>query len=1645
MKCRHDIRNGIIKSVLNTETTEKIIQLNDHTLFVRNSDWGGSRAYRIAESVANKINKSYKDNIAHLEKSSDGNAIIIKPSRTLIDEYYNSYIDNYYKNNPEHVTKEGDSLTKQGQGDSFSAAKLSPKAIDKVKDFTRRAGFRIFDMMPEEAKSLARAQGLTGNSLVYAVVNTIHKTMQILDGKEDITLGEEGAHILVEMLKQSNNPLYKELFNKIGSYKIWDQVRQDPNYFKNKEYLKDGKPDIIKLKEEAIGKLIAEIAAYKDGTDANPEAWTIPSESEEKQSWIRKTWQKILDFFKNAFKKPGFDPFEQAADILLGKKEFTPTEIKGTGSLAKVGDSTHDTILNKIKESDSHITEQDGKFKVNDVLVKRSFNNDEGRTEDAKLQELTDKGRLDIKNILDRLVDENGQMRIMPLDRTEKPHIANYDAPYNIMFLNVQQQLKTYPNGTTFLYNKVIFDPKHNKATKVDFIAITPEGQVNVKTWEFLSDYAERARAMSKGQRERIQDYLREVKQILHDAYGVKDFGQVRGIPIIIRMNHNQGRKTFRNLTIGRVNSDIEKSDFLLPVPTIDEKTGIKEIDKHIQQLNALYKSINESPVIEGRRDVKTSQLNAIFKAIQQLQVRKNFKPLFQNVETLLLNTKILEQKHNEKYKGQPITSFTDKEINDDSIILQNLLDGMKIYKDLDLQFRDYFKEDPEGNAKNIEDSKRLGAEIRDEMKTITDLRASFVAKFIGEKRNIKDLNAIEPAIAGLDRSFRELSSITTQVGKTYWLISEEVRNKTELETNRLVDELIDIEKGFKSKGLKAHEYQKLIEKYEGKNRTNKLIDKYSRDFYTTLKQKIEDKDIKWIKANINMEDFTKAVNEYRTSKLAQLNDMVFLGSDKERAEQRRKERLQIERYTNLKSEHPFLNYIFVKQHPLESWKSEEYKKIEADPAVLRLYNFISDINARARKSGYLTAQQYRNFIPFIRKSLAERLVFGGSWNMMENVISSLSINDESGSFGNFDPLTGEMKDVIPKYFITDIGRDKVDANQDIYRDYENVSDDIFKNIMIYAKQVVQYGYQKDKEGLVNILYALEKDKQSLKVGTTGKLIENALQYPDEHNEANSQLLRDFIKNTWYHQKYINTPNSEALIGKVSEKLIDKYNKNVTKFNEWTNSEIPTISNELKGNSFSLTKTIDLANTFKTMGILGLNISSSLSQLFGGHFQAYVTGNKFFTNSEFFTAEAQYLSHKIIGGKENINLALIKTFLPMGDEELSRRIHHMSLSNLTKGTISEVIMSMMRKADALVQYVNFIAMMNNAVVINGKLQNVREYYKKTDEYQKKYVSTPEERRQFEAGQEKAIKELKDKYGITNFVKIENGVAKIEASEESIHAYRSLVQMVGKTLAGNITSNDPIPMKFHVLTNSMMMFKNWIPRLVSQRTQGLRHNIGTDSYEWGKMRMVGKIVLKEGFSSLKSLKNMLLATQGGVDSMRKLFEEKQRDYFAKYNKRLEMTETEFMDLVRQNIRSQIKDVILASLLISFYLGAKAMAPDPDEDPQVTAAYNYFLRSTQNITQEMSFYYNPTSLTQILSGSLFPSLQIITDVEKVFGAIGQDLWGTVFQDDDMVDSAHPAKWIMKTFPVSNQMAQYMAIFNPEWAKNIGMQIHPTTSRQ
>jgi hypothetical protein len=1548
------------------------------------------------------------------------------------------------------IDDRGNKLQKTGDTESSTA---SPETIKMIKDLIKRIGVDISSLQ----KIVVNGDKVDANGAALIM----QKLIQVVEGKEAGTLPEEAMHFVVEIVKQVNPKLYKKLLSEINQYALLKQVfidyGTDPNY-----QTKDGKPDVIKLKEEAIAKVLVEtIIKNAEGITEKPELL-----NKVRQSW----WQSIIEFFKNLFSKSGFDRLSM--DVITGKFTGTADDIKNERDVTFLQKSKQEIAYDLLKEKASNIElrqrtdgTKDSDYFLRDTgkkiknrvtnIVKDWYDNmfRNSKLLDTEFQKAiydlkADTGTMGhsaMEYAFHILVDENGYLRDVPLEDTDyESKFTDDDGnlvfdrnKYEILKNNLKLRLESLDRDrstgrTRFMAEITIYDPNRDMAGTIDLIAISPKGKINMYDWKFMDIDTDKYSDVPWYKIKAWDKQMSQYKYILEKMYGMKaeDFQHTRMIPIqaiYTKPVYKKGKEKLPRLVsikIGDVDVKNVSDDYLLPVAIKGERTGNEEIDALIDKLNMIYDTISERKIInEEEKRQKAQELNELFSAIRQLQIKQNVKPLINQAKLLNVMIENTITKYNVKYKDGDISSFTEDEVSDFEKEIDESLESLHAYIDLDTDLRELFDLAKDEDKELYDGIKEVSNEARRLDSRLKKIRKNFVADVVVKREGIEEHLKGEKVVKGITKWFVTTTGIQTKA--VQWLFKKASRAiaftafDAQTESARLTKLRTAYIEWAKAKGLSLKDYFNIIKK----KKENKLIDEFNSDFYNELKQKIEEKDYTWIRDNVDKVAYRAHLKEILEKELKRIEDKPRVSDDP--AADILLEKQKARNLYNVSSSEAvgWLIYDQVKKFPRrDKWESKEWKELnkpENKPAK-DFYDYIIERNNEYNKLGYINNP--RTFLPYIRKTMIDKFVTGGNLTFGEHFFRSISIDESDTGYGSID-ANGRPINVIPKYFTREIDGE--------------VSDDLFRTMAMYNEAAIRYKYFSQIEDQVRGVLNVERTKQSIATSFFGKpkLKDGKIEYI-EGNDDNSKILENFIKSIVYGQKYIESETFDQLLFKLGS------------WGETLNKKlgVKIFPEDLEGRQVSLNKSIDTLNNIFQLNALGLNILSATSNLFGGNVQAIINAGTYFTKSDYLASELTMFMNKFEGTEKKKMIGALSYFLPLTENYNREIAKKLSLGTLTQESLQDFLMILMRRSDLNVQTAIFYSFLKNSVVIDGELVNVREHLRNQPKYQDKYKGTRKERIDYEEEFERDVERLIEEKGVMKIAKIENDefvIPGIDRKSKGVIDLRVKVRQLSGDALGNLTEENIRLINASIHGKSFMVFKNWIPRLVDVRVSSLKYNTALDAYEWGRMRTIMRILGEDLIHKTDYLYDSLMGNERGVNFVRQLYEKKRAEYAAETGKTLNMTEAQFIDLVRANIRNQIYDVMFLTTMILLVASLKAAMPDDDEDLAVMNQYRFIIKMADKFRTELSYFYDPTNLISLVSTGIFPSLSFVDNFRKAMKNFFKENWGLIIGDQETVDDTYVIKYWMKSFPFANQLAQYMPMFYPELAKDLGIRMQSNYS--
>ena len=1555
----------------------------------------------------------------------------------------------------------------------------------------------------------------------------------VAEGKEDVALTEEMVHIATAIIEQTNPKLITEMIRKIGGFKIYKDTLAE--YRDLKEYqLPNGKPNIRKIKKEAVDKLIAEIIAGGD----------IEAYTEDARSFAMKMLDKILDFFRVSVKKTNIDIFKSTASTIIeGEFEGSVSDINSNEIFKQAAaaptfqkqfqdkvQTTLDTlekierveVANPVNSDDSEsnnyyeFTDVTGKVrevvnrvtdKVNAWYEKRfggpyvAKNEQEEKDNEVK-KNLGIKYHDYFEDIGNRFFNSDGTRRLIPGERLyikNKLDSQVYTRQEKYFTDLIAEFSKDGKNPLVFSELQV-YDPTTDTAGTIDLLVVEEDGTAHIFDWKFMSlrknlDGGLDSTDVSWFKKGAYKEQLKEYKRILETQYGIKKFGKNRFIPFILELTRSKRDEQLylTGVEMGSVNPTKIEPLYLVPVSEDTESTGFKGIDDLINQLNVIYKNLESKGqgLSDADRRFKVERMNLIETAMRRLRGGQNIGPLVDAIELVRQEANSIKSTY-EIYNSLPAdtTELTEKQKSEFAIEAANYIAvsdifgtsfdaiGDLIYKKGDENKEGLSEEQIESVLQRkllLQGFQNTTTDIRRSKKEIEEILVDFVDKFTGEANLVTGLSAPEPLIKNFWRkTFSGMSSIGIKSLDVLSKMLNLATAKANQEALSEVDELVSIQERIKQGGGNVKDRIKALYQTEetkdgkGSQLVNKLIHKYQKafreeadkvkqDYSEALTAKEKSKARKWIYQNIDIVEYKKEadviLSDYlKKQEKAQLKDektgnLYYPKYIQEQIlEAKRKWDVEREDFNG------FNNYV-VKRHPLPKWESKEYIALKKDKPLFDLYNFITRINKKANEIGYISNIVGMIFLPFVRKGTAEQLAWDMTISPVKQFANALAVQADDVGYGKINELTNEVENGIPKYYTYDFtkGKDNKINNSEL-------SMELFKNMITYIQHVNRYKYLSEIEGQVLALKQTQKFKENYVTGTNSLIQKDSagnLQTV-KGDMTNVEILDSFIKSGLYSQKYteggtdVGIPN----VMKGMKKVINNMSQALVGKDLYDVSESP--------DQLSLQRSMDFLNRYIQYKSLGGEFISGAVNAFGTTIQISAQSGIYFDTREVFAKSKNIALNKFKNADEKeMYDQLLDTFMPLKDDPMYNKLREAGMTKLTRTNPSDLLFIFFRMPEQVAEKAIFSALLDNTMVVDGKIINIKDYVKK--KYADRY-SSAQNLKKSEKLIKKEIAELKKTKSISVTKKLENGKLVIPGLDLNnrieLQKLTSLTRSIARSATGGQTEFDTNLANQNVWMRSLMVFKNWIPKLTETRfsefrkvSDGLNVEIGEDGlttgekYDIGRVRLFFGVLGSSVMNKSNDIYNIMAGNEKGIERLDEMFLKYQEKYRLKRGETLNMTKEDFYDLIRTNLRNEIKELAALLTLLALTMSMGLLAPDDDKDKATKNRFRFIQKTIDRFLSELLFFYNPGEMTQTLSGGI-PAIGIFKDISKFMGHFTEEITGLDLSNPDrsmeeVRKNAQPIKNAMKLFPISKSFVNYFAIFDEDFAKEFDVTIPKNNS--
>lgn len=1599
---------------------------------------------------------------------------------------------------------------KQAQEQPMSKAALN--TIEKVKAAAKKMGIDI--------QSLAKyaKDNNFDISTVNGVADTIRGIIAVAEGKEDVALTEEMVHLATAILEQTNPNMITEMISKITRFKIYDRTlkeyKDDPNY-----QLPDGKPNIRKIKKEAVDKLIAElIVRNSEGTTEFPELL-----EETNRSIVRNWWTSILDRIRGMYRKTNLSIFEEVAGkVIEGEVGGTFADMSNLidpdgGVYLQLSDAQR-KIQKNLMETDRVLQKEESKEAPDPLFMDTEEANNwynlllpDGTIERVK-KRVTDrvkawyaqrfpgktfspeekafnnfkrdsgiKGHGFFETIHKRYFNDDGTKRDVVLprvrlqDSTDQEIYDKLEDYYTALIDKFSQNGKT---PLVFSEAKV-YDRKEKEAGTLDLLIVEEDGTANIIDWKFmvLSKESEDVPWFKQGA---FNIQLARYKDILIDNYGIKRISMNRAIPILMEIHkanplRPNSQTVITGITVGSV--DPKKIQDLRLVPISErtetteklfgEDTGFADLDELIKNLNNLLDEIGKTDAgSEEEREYKKERLNTLRSAIRIAQGQLNITPIVNVIEVMKRQGENLIDDYNRIYKDRAAqdNDLEDKNLSDYAAELREYIAFANIFGTVDdlighLVYKESMEKEATSAAqkKVVSQRKNLlnkirsqASSIRASHKAITKLSGQFADKFIGQRNNVVGILQPEPIIQGLWKTFRGISELPSASLRLLHKIVTNAKGKAMRIALGEVDELMAIRKKLAERGGDLRDIVKQIYQKDDKdNLANRLIYKFQKEFYDEVDANAAEgeQNKKWLLDNIDVEAYKEEARDKFNQRVEKIRKDH---SDNEPL----MNKLILEAQQQLditRSDFTGWNNYIIKRHPLPKWESDEYKSLKSDADLLELYNFISKINDKAKDVGYIHAKIATTFLPFVRKSMAESLTWDMDLSAIMHWGDSLSMNADAVGYGAINSMTSELENSVPKYYTHDFSR-----GEDGLHDYSDVSEDVFKNMLLYITHMEKYTYMTEVEDQLLLVKTVEEFKGHLNTKSNSEVVfVNGRPQELPGNEKNARLFDEFLRGVFYEQQYP-IDDSDVPLNISVKNAVKKVINKVAGREVYEIEENPT--------AISMVKVMDAGNKAFQVKTLGLEVISGAVNAFGGDIQVATQAGDYFKIGEYFKNKVKLVGNRFAKDEEReMFVQMVDLFMPLKDDPAYERIQKAGMTALTRANFVDMLMVFMREPEQHLEKSIFLTLLQNTMIENGKIVNIRKFVKskhkgRSDSAQK-YLET-------EKLMEEEIEELKRTRSIDVTKRLEDGKLVIPGldmtNHREIQRLTNLTRRISRNATGGLADSDRNRASMDIWLKSMMVFKNWIPKLISTRFAKFEKvaddfNVQIDEngiaegekYDIGRIRLFVHVLSDGIFKGVENIHNILAVNDKGMARLDKMYEDFAEKYRKTTGKTLEMDKDDFIDLIRTNLANEVKELTILLSLFGAMFALGFIAPDDDKDKAAKNRHRFYQRVIHKFIGELSFFYNPVEFQKLLSGSMFPAIGLTTDLMRFTKHLQMELTGydssnTELSVEEVEKKAQPIKNLAKMFPFTKSLITYGAIFDAEFAKEFDVTIQKESRR-
>jgi hypothetical protein len=1101
--------------------------------------------------------------------------------------------------------------------------------------------------------------------------------------------------------------------------------------------------------------------------------------------------------------------------------------------------------------------------------------------------------------------------------------------------------LAIYSNKTASIFDYKSFTPGMDQMENLT-------NQLNSFDW--LTDY----------KLEAYNDQLPKLQSMLKAAAGVTEVISLRVVPIQVVMGlkpkeqrvRDKDKKSIYNGKVHQLEMDIDKTlsgvdtnKYLRQIPIGTEKTGIKQLDKTLNELlllrNNLTVRLNSNKYDKGTIEYNTlkRRISKTTELISDIVINKDFEGI------ALEYVKLIETYINTMDNGDVPFDIDSPYLSDGSVNkryvssdkIQDLKKDVEIFRAIMNSIPEYYK--TIGADLKNEKIKRINA-----LRMMYDSRAGILENYLANKYVERYLtedeiravdNSTGKSLGFWDKMFSRFSGIQNVIFQKAFSILSKQNDKTRLSmqafTKNLRAKQLKVEEWGKANGKTGLDvYEVFINKSNGS-----LHGKYNSELIDNINQAVKEKDVKYLNSVLSLRPDAKEV--YNNQRIKKMQRELLSDNDPEMKDFDRLNNPASNDFNMITSDF-WRSYYKIDESKLkDSDYNANFLPIKNNKALLEFYEFWNDSMAEFRNLLGMTNQYERipgNFIPNIKADLMERIMRDGiELSDFKQSFKDLFSTEELEQFeftdnyvkirGDINPETGEINREISRYFINPLR-----VNGQI--DNTTKSYDLGKSIQVFASMAYNYNNLNEVEATINAL----KEILILK-GTS----------PTDSSNKNLRYE--------YNNEDVVTKGRQTDEARLFEQHIDYH----------------LYGHKLQGSKYiksnKATKVLLQAKRYQQLKELSLNFLSQITNVLGAQSNAMFESHK----SYYFTKKQYIEGIKAIKNDFDKYKAVAEFFQPYQGKHYNSQANKLSQNKLAKVANLDHMFVGFRKGDEHIDQSVLYAMLQNYGIENGKIVRI--------------------------GSKENIKSLLDLTSVdAEGNLIIDGLLDKDAKNINYDLYnqfRNIVLNVTASIKGSMNEEDMNAVNMNIIGYSMMSFKNWMPAMTEERFRGLsdafslggrsplRYNAATntvtesrytayisnieDKYDKGVINFIYKVVnpnlLKLAFEATT------FGLMKGSTFYNQVNEERAREMFAKFKEENEGNEAiqnysfeDYLDYKKGQLRALAVEMryIMAILTTLMALGAD-WDDDGKADYKTTWLNRQLFRVGNRYRRELMSLINP----------------------------------------------------------------------------------------